>query len=80
MRQLKGSKKLSRKEKQELRQENDKIQEQVKRIVLPTLGGIAVLIVIYVLYVSRSIWNYRQGIDKESGSNQGLAKMHFILE
>lgn len=55
MRQLKGSKKLSRKEKQELRQENDKIQEQVKRIVLPTLGGIALLIVIYVLYVSRSI-------------------------
>lgn len=54
MRQLKGSKKLSRKEKQELRQENDKIQEQVKRIVLPTLAGIALLIVTYVLYQSRS--------------------------
>lgn len=54
MRQLKGSKKLSRKEKQELRQENEKIQEQVKRIVLPSLAGVALLIVVYVVYVSRS--------------------------
>ena len=54
MRQLKGSKKLSRKEKQELRQENEKIKEQVQKVVLPTLAGIALLIVIYVIYVSRS--------------------------
>lgn len=53
MRQLKGSKKLSRKEKQELRQENAKIQEQIKTIVLPVFAGIAVLIVAYVFLRSR---------------------------
>lgn len=48
MRQLKVSKK-----KQELRAENEKIKEQVKKIVLPTLAGVALLIVIFVIYVSR---------------------------
>lgn len=53
MRQLKGSKKLSRKEKQELRQENAKLQEQVKKIVLPSLAAIALFIVVYVFLKSR---------------------------
>lgn len=53
MRQLKGKVKETRKQKKERREENVKIQEQLKTIVLPAAGVIALLIVVYVYLKSR---------------------------
>jgi len=47
--------KLSRKEKLEMRKENEKLQDQLKTVVLPTLGVIAFLIFAYVFMKTRQI-------------------------
>ncbi|XP_055614049.1 single-pass membrane and coiled-coil domain-containing protein 4 homolog [Uranotaenia lowii] len=54
MRKLRGGQaKETRKQKQERRLENAKIQEQLKTIVLPTCGVIFLCIVVYVLLKTR---------------------------
>lgn len=49
--------KLSRKEKQELRKEGDKMREQLRTIVLPSLGVVVGLIIVYVFLKTRSFPN-----------------------
>lgn len=49
-----NSEKLTRKEKQELRKENVKLQEQIKTIVLPTFAVIFFLIAAYVFVKTRT--------------------------
>lgn len=53
MRRLKGKVKETRKQKKERREENVKIQEQLKTMVLPAAGFIVLLIVLYVYLKSR---------------------------
>lgn len=57
--------KLSRKEKQELRKENEKIQKQIKTIVLPTIGVVFVMIFIYVFLKTRSYSNIASEFSEE---------------
>jgi hypothetical protein len=59
--------KLSRKEKQDLRKENEKIQQQIKTIVLPTLGVVVFLIFVYVFMKTRSFANIASEFDNEGG-------------
>lgn len=49
--------KLTRKEKQELRKEGEKMREQIKTIVLPTFGVVIGLIIVYVFLKTRSFPN-----------------------
>lgn len=53
MRQLKGKVKETRKQKKERKEENQKIQQQLTSVVLPTIGVIALFIVLYVYLKSR---------------------------
>ena len=48
MRQLKGKVKESRKEKRERKQENMNNKENIKRIVLPTLGLIIAIVIGFI--------------------------------
>jgi hypothetical protein len=57
--------KMSRKEKQEMRKENEKLQGQLKTIVLPTLGVIAGVIIVYVLLKTRSFPNIAEEYNDE---------------
>lgn len=58
MRQLKGGKqKESRREKKERRDENKKIHQQLTTVVLPVLGGIFLLVCLYVYIKSRPIYD-----------------------
>lgn len=59
--------KMSRKEKQEMRKENEKLQGQLKTIVLPTLAVIAGLIIVYVVLKTRSFPNLAQEFSDEPG-------------
>jgi len=59
--------KLSRKEKQDLRKENEKIQQQIKTIVLPTLGVVVLGIFVYVFMKTRSFANIASEFDNEGG-------------
>lgn len=53
MRQLKGKVKETRKQRKERRQENLAIQNQLKTIVLPILGALAIIIVTFVYVKTR---------------------------
>lgn len=53
MRQLKGKVKETKREKQERRRENRKIQEQFTTVVLPTILVIVALIATYVYLKTR---------------------------
>ena len=55
MRQLKGKVKETRKQKKERKLENLEIQNQFKTIVLPALGVIALLILVFVYVKTRPI-------------------------
>ncbi|CRL05695.1 CLUMA_CG018727, isoform A [Clunio marinus] len=50
-----NNEKLSRKEKQEMRKESAKMNEQIKTIVLPTLGVVFLLIWAFVYMKTRGI-------------------------
>uniref|UniRef100_A0AAG5CXT6 Single-pass membrane and coiled-coil domain-containing protein 4 homolog n=1 Tax=Anopheles atroparvus TaxID=41427 RepID=A0AAG5CXT6_ANOAO len=55
MRKLRGGQtKESRKQRQERREENLKIQQQLKTVVLPTVGVIFLCIVVYVYLKTRA--------------------------
>lgn len=49
--------KLSRKEKQELRKEGEKMRNQIRTLVLPTIGVVVAIIVVYVFLKTRSFPN-----------------------
>lgn len=53
MRQLKGKVKESRKQRKERRFDNLMIQNQLKTVVLPVLGALAVIIVAFVYVKTR---------------------------
>ena len=54
MRQLKGGKvKESRKEKRERKEDNKRNKEQLITVVLPTLGGMALLVLAYIYFGTR---------------------------
>lgn len=57
--------KLSRKEKQELRKEGEKMREQLRSIVLPTIGVVVALIIVYVFLKTRSFPNIADADSEE---------------
>lgn len=60
--------KMSRKEKQEMRKENEKMQQQLKTIVLPTIGVVVALIFIYVFMKTRTYSNLVNEFETEGES------------
>ena len=65
-RNINAKDKMSRKEKQEMRKENEKLKAQLKTIVLPTLGVVVGLIVVYVFLKTRSFPNIAEEYNNES--------------
>lgn len=53
MRQLKGQVKENKKQKLERRKENIENQQKLKTLVLPSLGAVAIMIILYVFLKTR---------------------------
>lgn len=55
MRQLKGKVKETKRQKKERLEDNKNIQKQLKTVVLPIIGALFVLMVVYVFVKTRPI-------------------------
>lgn len=55
MRQLKGKVKETRKQKKERKLQNLKIHNQMKTIVLPAIGALALLVIAFVYFKTRPV-------------------------
>lgn len=56
--------KMSRKEKQEMRKEHERTSKQLKTLVMPTIGIISFLIIVYVWIKTRSFSNIAEPYDE----------------
>lgn len=57
--------KLSRKEKQELRKDGDKMREQLRTIVVPSICVVVGIIIVYVFLKTRSFPNIADADSKD---------------
>ncbi|TMW50744.1 hypothetical protein DOY81_004173 [Sarcophaga bullata] len=80
MRQLKGKVKETRKQRKERKLENMEIHNQMKTVVLPVLGLLALIIVAFVYVKTRPTFQYQKSIHRHRKSKKELEEKNILNE